>query len=555
MKKGLFLAASFARFHPADYACDRISADLERRGIAKLDKATETGVLTHLGGYDLVVIYGDRGELTAEEEQGLVNWVAGGGALVGVHGATTCFRNNPGYLSLIGSLFVDHPPATRFDVFRDEGEHMVTRRLPASFTVEDELYILEPKADFQTLLHARYQGTNAPVAYVRTHGKGRVFYCGLGHGKATLDSPLFLDIVSYGTRWALGQQPQPDVRVGLVGYGAAFGMGNLHGTLTSMTPGMQLSCVCDLNPKQLEAAQRDFPGIRTYADVRDVAADPAVDFCVVILPHNAHAPVARLLLEASKSVMVEKPFLLHGSEVRELIALAERRNVTLTTFHNRRWDRDYMALRQAVDSGEIGQPYHYELFLAGYGHPGYWWRSSTAVSGGLMHDWGAHGVDWGLNLFGDDVTAVSAWTQKRRWHDVDIADAAKLVARFQGGQLLDIEFGGLSAARKANMRVLGTKGAIEVRPAHRDLGGNILVYHAGDNGVSEELRPYRPKGKGPYSWSEHSEVDTLYRRLADHLILGDPVPVTPQSAARVIGVIEAANLSAQSGQPEKPTYW
>jgi len=96
MRRGLFLAGSFAGFHPADYACTRISADLERRGIAKLDKASETAALTRLDGYDLLVIYGDRGELTAQEEGALIDWVAGGGALIGVHGAPTCFRANPG---------------------------------------------------------------------------------------------------------------------------------------------------------------------------------------------------------------------------------------------------------------------------------------------------------------------------------------------------------------------------------------------------------------------------------------------------------------------------
>ncbi|MHB0874410.1 MAG: ThuA domain-containing protein [Anaerolineae bacterium] len=556
MKKGLMLAGSFAGFHPADYAYDAISADLSRRGIATLDKVKETRALTSLSGYDLLVIYGDRGELSAEEEQALIDWVAQGGALVGVHGATTCFRENAGYHALLGSLFINHPPATRFNVFRDDVEHMITRRVPESFTVEDELYLLDVKADFQTLLHARYQGTDAPVAYVRHHGKGRVFYCGLGHGKVTLDNPLFHDIIAYGTRWALGQEAKPDVRVALVGYGGSFGMGHLHGTLANMTPGMRLACACDLNPKQMEVAKQDFPEICTYTDAADVAADPNVDFCVVIVPHNAHAPVARQLLQAGKSVMVEKPFLLHGADVRELTALAESQGVTLTTFHNRRWDRDFMAVQAVVRGGEIGTPYHFEAYAAGFGHPGYWWRSDKEISGGMMYDWGAHCTDWGLNVIRDDVDYVMGWAQKRRWFDVTNEDAGKLVAHFKGGQLLEIEFGNLSAAPKAFMRILGTKGAIEVRPAYRDVGRHILVHREGEHGLTEELRPYSVgEAKGSHPWAEWSAVEELYRQLADHFTLGDPVPVTPHSAGRVIGVIEAATLSVQSGRPEPPTYW
>ncbi len=556
MRKSLMFARSFGGFHPADAAYQVVSAELARRGIATLDLATEMDAFTNLAGYELLVIYADRGEMTGEQARALTAWVEGGGALVLLHGGMAAFGANTIYHDLAGADFTGHPPKMPFAVRTVDREHQITRRTSESFTTEDELYTVAPRGDFHTLLEANHQGKPVPLSWAKTVGKGRVFYLGLGHDAVALANPHFLDLTCHGTRWALGQKARPDVRLGLVGYGSAFGMGHYHGTLASVTPGIELVAACDLNPKQMELAAKDWPCIRTYTDTNQFAADPDIDLAVVIVPHNVHAPVAHLLLDAGKHVMTEKPFTITGAEAAGLIEKAAAKGLTLTTFHNRRWDRDYMALKQAVDSGEIGQAYHYELFLAGYGHPGYWWRSSTAVSGGLMHDWGAHGVDWGLNLFGgEDVTAVSAWTQKRRWHDVDIADAAKMIVRFAGGQLLDIEFGGLSAARKANMRVLGTKGAIEVRPPNRDLGGNILVYHAGDNGVSEELRPYRPKGKGPYSWSEHSEVDTLYRRLADHLILGDPVPVTPQSAARVIGVIEAANLSAESGRPEKPTYW
>jgi len=548
-------ARSFGGFHPADAAYQVVSTELARRGIATLERGTEMDAFTSLSRYELLVIYADRGEMTDDQAQSLTAWVEGGGALVILHGGMAAFGDNTIYHDLVGADFTGHPPRMPFTVRTVDGEHQITRRAPESFVTEDELYTVAPRGDFHTLLEATYLSQAVPISWVRSVGKGRVFYLGLGHDASAMTNRHFLDLTCHGTRWALGQQPRPDVRLGLVGYGSAFGMSHYHGTLAGATPGLELVAACDLNPKQMELAARDWPGIRTYTDTNEFAADPDIDLALVIVPHNVHAPVAHLLLDAGKHVMTEKPFTITGAEAAGLIDKAEAKHLTLTVFQNRRWDRDYLTLRQAVDSGEIGQPYLYELFLAGYGHPTHWWRSVTAVSGGLMHDWGAHGVDWGLNLFPDDVTAVSAWTQKRRWHDVDVADAAKLVARFQGGQLLDIEFGSLSASRKAYMRVLGSEGAIEVRPPHRDLSGSLLVYHTGDHGVSEELRPYRPKGKGPYSWSEWSEVEVLYRRLADHLILGDPVPVTPQSAARVIGVIEAANLSAQSGQPEKPTYW
>ena len=556
MKKGLMFAHSYGRYHDADYAYEVVRAEYARRGIASLDKATDTVAFESLQGYDLLVLYSDLGEITGHEEGALVSWVEAGGALVALHGATASFKESAAYHALIGSAFINHPPVMLFEVRRADAEHMVTARLPESLEVEDELYLLDPRADFHTLMTARYLGKSVPITYVREQGRGRVFYCGLGHARPTLDHPRFRDIVCYGARWALGQRPRPDVRVGLVGYGPAFGMGHVHGTLASATPGMRLAAVCDLDPRQTEAAQRDFPGIRAYGHVEELAADPDVDFAVVILPHHLHAAVAGQLLDAGKHVMTEKPFVIKAADGAALIEKARAKGLTLTVFHNRRWDRDFIVLRHIVESGEIGEPYHFEAFLAGYGHPGYWWRSDTEVSGGLMYDWGAHGTDWGLNIIRDDVDYVMGWSQKRRWFDVSNDDAAKMVAHFKGGQLLDIEFGNLSAAGKPFMRVLGTKGAIEVQPRHRKLEHSLLVYREGERGLVEEVVPYGPEpGEKTEGWGSWSLVADMYRGLADHFLLGDPVPVTPESANRVIGIIEAATLSALSGRPEPPTYW
>jgi len=556
VKRALMLSRSYGGFHPEDYAFEVISGELTRRGIATVERACDTDCFLSLDGYDLLLIYTDRGELSDEEEQALLGWVEAGGGLVGIHGAAASFDSSEKYHALLGAQFVSHPPKTKFTVWRRDVEHMATVRMPASMTVNDELYMLEQKADFHALASAKYLGKDLPITYVRSQGDGRVFYTGFGHDRDSLDDPFVRDQIAYGARWALGQEPKPDVRVGLVGYGPAFGMGRLHATLVSDTPGMQLVAVCDRDGERLKAAAEDWPGIRTYADSAGLAADPGVDLVVVILPHNLHYPVADQMLDAGKHVLVEKPFTIEGRQAANLIEKARLHKLTVTVFHNRRWDRDFLAVREVINSGEIGVPYLYEACLSSFGHPGYWWRSDKAISGGSMYDWGAHGVDWGLNVIDDDVDYVIAWAQKRRWFDVSNEDAAKLVAHFKGGQLMDIEFGNLAASRKTFMRILGTKGAIEVRPANRDLGSRILVMRENEDGLVEELVPYSARPSfGEHRWQEWSAVDDMYRRLADHFILGDPVPVTPESAARVIGVIEAARISAEAGKPEAPTYW
>ncbi|MCY0536276.1 Gfo/Idh/MocA family oxidoreductase, partial [Klebsiella pneumoniae] len=78
---------------------------------------------------------------------------------------------------------------------------------------------------------------------------------------------------------------------------------------------------------------------------------PDVDLVVNASPHATHAPLARLALNAGTHVVVDKPFTLDIQEARELIALAEEKQLLLSVFHNRRLDSDYLGIRQVIEQG------------------------------------------------------------------------------------------------------------------------------------------------------------------------------------------------------------
>ncbi len=81
---------------------------------------------------------------------------------------------------------------------------------------------------------------------------------------------------------------------------------------------------------------------------------------VIASPNATHAPLARLALNAGKHVVVDKPFTLDMQEARELIALAEEKQRLLSVFHNRRWDSDYLGIRQVIEQGTLGAVKHFE---------------------------------------------------------------------------------------------------------------------------------------------------------------------------------------------------
>ena len=110
----------------------------------------------------------------------------------------------------------------------------------------------------------------------------------------------------------------------------------------------------------------------------------------------------------------------------------------------------------------------------------------------------------------------------------------KVGLRFENGVTAEFVSSAISALPQPKWRILGTLGALEEGATRDELR---LVSYA--SGVRHE--GVVPVSSGMESWVSY------YRQLADHLLLGEPNPVTPEQARRVIGVIQAAEVSAERG--------
>lgn len=334
---------------------------------------------------------------------------------------------------------------------------------------------------------------------------------------------------------------QKQIRGAVIGYGGAFNMGKGH--LNGMREaGILPTAACDLDVSRIAVAQADFPGIRTYTEVESLLADDGVDLITLITPHNTHAPLAIQALNAGKSVICEKPMCLTAQEATDMIAAAQKNNVMLSIYHNRRHDGDFKALKEAiVEKKLIGDVFSIQAGSAGYGHPGHWWRSDKAVSGGAFYDWGAHFLDWILNLMpGRKVVSVSGYFHKLIWHDVTNEDHVQAILRFDDGAHADLSFSQISSLPIPRWRIQGTKGGILDDGSVKD-GMKLFTFLEGMK-MQGELR------NKPGSW------DKYYQDIYAHLTEGAPLDVTPESARRVIAILEAAEKSSKSGQAEPVPY-
>lgn len=330
------------------------------------------------------------------------------------------------------------------------------------------------------------------------------------------------------------------IRAAVIGYGGAFNMGKGH-LNWAKDAGMIPFAACDIDPARVEVAKTDFEDIRTYTKVEDLLADKDVDLVTIITPHDTHAELAIMCAKAGKSVVCEKPMCITSEEATRMIEAAKSTGVTLSVFHNRRHDGDFLAIKETIDSGAIGEVFQIQGGHGGYGHPGTWWRANKKISGGLLYDWGAHYVDWILNLkAGHKVTQVTGFLQKKVWHDQTLEDHGQVIIRFDDGCSAEMTQSQINTVPMPRWRILGTKGGILDDGSVQD-GGKLFA------------RVGNITTTGTIPWKK-TEWNTYYKDLAAHISGKAPLAVTAESARRVIAVIEAAEKSAKSGKSEPVPY-
>jgi len=385
---------------------------------------------------------------------------------------------------------------------------------------------------------------------------GRVLVCAIAPERLATAPEIgrYLDRLAVG-----GSTPTNTIGVGIVGYGPFGGMGYTHGLAATETDGLAFVGVCDSSDERREAAIVDFPTVQGHVDLASLSKADDVDVVIVATPPLFHAPIALELLRAGKHVVVEKPMCLTVADAEELLAVSAEVGKTITVHQNRRWDGDFLALRRAIDTGLLGDVFNMETFVGSFEHPCRWWHSDETFSGGAVYDWGSHHIDWILRIFGSRPQRVRAISHKRVWRDVTNADQIDVHMRWDDGREARFIQSDVAGIRKPKFYVQGTSGtaAAEYAPVTIDqlVDGRGHVaddWHHAEVATDLRLSRYEP-GYGTVDMVLPPVARVgwpFHRALADHLLLGEPVPVPPEESRDVVSVLEAAHASGADGGVE-----
>lgn len=322
-------------------------------------------------------------------------------------------------------------------------------------------------------------------------------------------------------------------RINLVVVG--YGMGAWHCDRVKAVPEVNLYGVCDIEAAKREKAAKDRGAIKLYATMDEVWADKNADLVVLALPHSMHESACVAAAKAKKHIIMEKPFCMTVKEADSMIQAAKRNKVMLTISHNRRWDLDYLMVKQQVDAGLLGLPFVIESRVHGYGGPR-GWRQFRKFGGSILYDWGAHMVDQILQIRKyPKIESVYGDFQYRIWNS-EVENNARATIRFADKTIALVEISQTAQIRAPRWFVMGDKGTL-IQEAQHSFTPNGIKVKTKIAGLTVDLTPEPLK----------SDVTDFYRNVVAHLKTGAALLVKPEEARVSTSILEAAVKSAKTG--------
>ncbi|HIR27134.1 MAG TPA: Gfo/Idh/MocA family oxidoreductase [Candidatus Choladousia intestinigallinarum] len=296
---------------------------------------------------------------------------------------------------------------------------------------------------------------------------------------------------------------------------------------------------------QFEEYEPYYPEIRFTTDLNQVLSDPEVNLVVVNTPDRFHVPYAKQILEAGKHVLVEKPFAPTAREAREVFALAKEKGLICMPNQNRRFDADFLALKEVLESGKLGKLVRLES------HYDYFRENGWYDHLGTLYNLAVHTIDQVISLLGmPDHTHFDV----RSIHHPGVGDDYYDLEFYYGNSKASVNTSMCVMIDYPRFTVHGTNGSftlppvihnsgkkktvgrhvISRKPAGKDRWGTLVYRDGKGNKVTEKV----PVGCARY--------ERIYDSLVDAIENGKEKCVRDEEVIRVLEILEEATEVAKS---------
>ncbi len=238
----------------------------------------------------------------------------------------------------------------------------------------------------------------------------------------------------------------------VIGYG---GMGNWHVNHALKSNVVELVGIHDIKEERNLLAEKN--GITAFRALEEVLNNSKIELVTIATPNNVHKELAIKCMEAGKNVICEKPVALNTTDLQEMIDVSNRTGKLFTVHQNRRWDIDYLAVKQLYEIGAIGNIFNIESRIHGSRGIPSDWRGHKEYGGGMLFDWGVHLIDQILMLYPDN-SIVSVHCEFDHITNKEVDDGFRLTLYFDNGARAYIEVGTYNFIQMPRFYIQGTKG-------------------------------------------------------------------------------------------------
>ncbi len=147
------------------------------------------------------------------------------------------------------------------------------------------------------------------------------------------------------------------IRAGIIGYG--YWGPNIVRNFAG-NPDINVVKVSDMSEDRLAVLSKNHPDIKAETDANSILNDPDIDLVGIVTSTSTHFKLAKQALENGKHVFVEKPFTATSAEAKELIEIAEEKNLVIMVDHTFLFTGAVQKMKELTESGELGNLYYYD---------------------------------------------------------------------------------------------------------------------------------------------------------------------------------------------------
>lgn len=249
--------------------------------------------------------------------------------------------------------------------------------------------------------------------------------------------------------------------IGIVGVG---GIALSHMAALRASTDAKLIGVTDLATERAAEAARAENCI-AYDDIDAMLADDAIEAVIICTPNMTHEPLGHRVLSAGKHLLVEKPMALTVEGAQSLADEAERRGLAVAVGHTHRFSDQGLEIKQAIESGVIGEPRFVRIVMnGGWIWPGWQtWTLDPALSGGHSLHNGVHLTDLASWWIGEPATSVRSAGQHATSAALQIHDYLVVELGFPSGASAICEVSRGERPRNSSfleLVVVGTEGVL-----------------------------------------------------------------------------------------------